>query len=246
MTEQVLPPPPPLPPGGISADLASRIQEWSITNQDRPSRPGRSQTVDAHTALLNQIQTGIKLRKSPFSNKLFDTSHRDDSGSQQPPHVVVTYPQPDYAYTDSIETCSTISGESSSSGCHSNSSYSNSTTSSPPPQTFPKPRKQFTDVTQLPGYQPIPSNCPAWKANLIEKKNQQLEEEARRKLLAQREEENRWKDIPEWKRNLIIEKEKRKVAPLEAERRKREEEMAKLQAMPDWKRDLILKKRGDQ
>ncbi|KAK2146266.1 hypothetical protein LSH36_621g00003 [Paralvinella palmiformis] len=102
------------------------------------------------------------------------------------------------------------------------------------------------DVTQLPGYQPVPSNCPAWKVNMIEKKNQQLEDDARRKLIAQREEENRWKDIPEWKRNLIMEKEKRKVAPLEAERRKREEEMAKLQSMPDWKRDLILKKRGDQ
>jgi len=33
-------------------------------------------------------------------------------------------------------------------------------------------------VTQLPGYQQIPLNCPLWKKAMIEKKNKQLEEDA--------------------------------------------------------------------
>jgi hypothetical protein len=40
---------------------------------ERSSRPG-SQQPDAHSALINQIQTGIKLRKSVFGNRLFDTT----------------------------------------------------------------------------------------------------------------------------------------------------------------------------
>jgi len=34
------------------------------------------------------------------------------------------------------------------------------------------------DVTSLPGYQAIASNCPVWKRAMIEKKNRQLEEDA--------------------------------------------------------------------
>ena len=34
------------------------------------------------------------------------------------------------------------------------------------------------DVTQLPGYQPIPANCPLWKKAMVEKKSKQLEENA--------------------------------------------------------------------
>ena len=34
------------------------------------------------------------------------------------------------------------------------------------------------DVTHLPGYQLVPSNCPLWKKAMIEKKNKQLEEDA--------------------------------------------------------------------
>ena len=34
------------------------------------------------------------------------------------------------------------------------------------------------DVTQLPGYQQVPPNCPLWKKAMIEKKNKQLEEDA--------------------------------------------------------------------
>jgi len=33
-------------------------------------------------------------------------------------------------------------------------------------------------VTQLPGYQQVPANCPLWKKAMIEKKNKQLEEDA--------------------------------------------------------------------
>ena len=35
------------------------------------------------------------------------------------------------------------------------------------------------DVSQLPGYQPVPENCPQWKKAMIEKKNAQLLEDAK-------------------------------------------------------------------
>lgn len=64
------------------------------------------------------------------------------------------------------------------------------------------------DVTQLPGYNAIPSDCPLWKRGMLEKKNKQLEEEAFRELQLRREEEEKWKGVPDWKRNLL---EKRKL-----------------------------------
>jgi len=234
---------------------------------ERSSRLSGQQQQNSHSALINQIQTGIKLRKSPFSNRLFEQQHREEATLS--PTLSPQDPSTDYSYTDSIETCSVISGGSSSSGCHSNSSYSNSTTGSIPPHTLPKPDRSRTDrnkmsgkdagaesskpameldVTTLPGYQIIPPGTPEWKVTLIEKKNAQIEAEARQKLSEQLEEEERWKDIPAWKKKLILEKEQKKAedeAPAEAERRRQEEEEARLQSLPDWKRDIILKKRSE-
>ncbi|ELU02089.1 hypothetical protein CAPTEDRAFT_224651 [Capitella teleta] len=106
----------------------------------------------------------------------------------------------------------------------------------------------ITDPTKLPGYTPIPENAPQWKIAMIEKKNEQLLDDALRKHDVVRQEEEKWKDVPEWKKALMIEREKRREeenAPFEHERRARTEEMAKLQQLPEWKRNLILKKRGD-
>lgn len=65
------------------------------------------------------------------------------------------------------------------------------------------------DVTQLPGYQVIPADCPPWKHALIEKKNASIISEATKQQEAKRQEEERWKDVPEWKRNLIAKKQER-------------------------------------
>ena len=40
-------------------------------------------------------------------------------------------------------------------------------------------RFDLTDPTALPGYQEVPDNCPAWKKAMIEKKNKELEENAK-------------------------------------------------------------------
>lgn len=106
----------------------------------------------------------------------------------------------------------------------------------------------FTDVTQLPGYQPVPENCPQWKRAMIEKKNAQLLEEAKKEIAQKRAEEEKWRDVPAWKKNLILEKEKKSKdveSPSEQEKLRQEEEMRRLEAMPEWKRKLILQKRGE-
>ncbi|KAK2180827.1 hypothetical protein NP493_425g05029 [Ridgeia piscesae] len=104
------------------------------------------------------------------------------------------------------------------------------------------------DVTQLPGYQPVLEGCVAWKAALIEKKNKELVEKEKERLVAVRAEQERWKGIPDWKKRLMMEQEKKKQAdmgPQELERQRKEQEKAKLQAMPDWKRNLVTKKCKD-
>lgn len=104
------------------------------------------------------------------------------------------------------------------------------------------------DVTRLAGYQPVPQNCALWKVALIEKKNKELVEKEKERLVGVTAEQERWKGIPEWKKRLMMEQEKKKQAemgPQEQERLKKEQEQAKLQAMPNWKRNLVTKKGKD-
>ncbi|XP_064615433.1 uncharacterized protein LOC135479501 isoform X2 [Liolophura sinensis] len=80
------------------------------------------------------------------------------------------------------------------------------------------------DVTKIPGYVKIPDNTPAWKRQVMEKKNaeilkkyqaqyeeilqqQRAEEERKRREEEERKlEEEKWKGIPEWKRKIMRDK----------------------------------------
>ena len=37
----------------------------------------------------------------------------------------------------------------------------------------------FSDPASLPGFRPIPDNCPEWRRAMLEKKNKELEEAAK-------------------------------------------------------------------
>ncbi|XP_064638168.1 unconventional myosin-XVI-like isoform X2 [Lineus longissimus] len=104
------------------------------------------------------------------------------------------------------------------------------------------------DVTQLPGYQRIPDNCPVWKRPLMEKKNKEIVDKYLEEKAVQDQEAAKWKNIPEWKKKIIERKEQEKKvmqAPVEQEKKIKEQEMEKLASMPEWKREIFLRKKMD-
>ncbi|CAH1782096.1 unnamed protein product [Owenia fusiformis] len=247
------PPPPgsaPPPPGSLLAGISNMKLKKTDPQTQKPSdRPGKAPDSNPHGALIAQIQGGIKLRKSP--------GHKSADGSE----------------TSSVT--SEESPLSSAGGANNLTSISEDQPPPPPPiDRIPKQTQgdlmedyletQQTqastmennahnasmngdlDVTQVPGYQPIPDGAPVWRKALLERKNKEAIEAFRKEIEEEQSEKAKWKNIPAWKKNLIETKEKKKVEGSEMdadERRRMEEENRRLQSMPTWKRNLVLKKR---
>ncbi|BFZ00336.1 hypothetical protein BsWGS_03375 [Bradybaena similaris] len=68
------------------------------------------------------------------------------------------------------------------------------------------------DLSQCPGLVEINSSTPNWKRDMIEKKNQERIEEYVKKILKEREQEAKWKNIPEWKKKILQKKEEEEGA----------------------------------
>ncbi|XP_005107566.2 espin [Aplysia californica] len=68
------------------------------------------------------------------------------------------------------------------------------------------------DLSQCPGLVEITKATPNWKKEMIEKKNQDKIEEYVKKILKQREQEAKWKNVPEWKRKLLQKKDEEDAA----------------------------------
>lgn len=62
------------------------------------------------------------------------------------------------------------------------------------------------DLSECPGLVEINKYTPNWKKEMIQKKNQEKIEEFVRKIMKEREQEKKWKNVPEWKRKLLQKK----------------------------------------
>ncbi|CAG5127717.1 unnamed protein product [Candidula unifasciata] len=62
------------------------------------------------------------------------------------------------------------------------------------------------DLSKCPGLVEINQSTPNWKRDMIEKKNQEKIEEYVKKVLKEREQEAKWKNVPEWKKKILQKK----------------------------------------
>uniref|UniRef100_A0A0B7AA42 Uncharacterized protein n=1 Tax=Arion vulgaris TaxID=1028688 RepID=A0A0B7AA42_9EUPU len=67
------------------------------------------------------------------------------------------------------------------------------------------------DLSQCPGLVEINKSTPNWKRDMIEKKNQERIEEYVKKILKEREQEAKWKNVPDWKKKILQKKEEEDV-----------------------------------
>ncbi|XP_041356938.1 unconventional myosin-XVI-like [Gigantopelta aegis] len=258
--EKVPPPPPPI--STIPSQRPPREREVPTTSM-MSSRMAENQNVSSldqtQSALLAEL-SNIRLKKTQNMAVSMPTNDIPEDMPPPPPPP----PQPEADPVKPVAVVTALTQE-----------------STKPNFIIQKKKKEKTslpfnmdmdipadiDISNVPGVVPITSSTPNWKREMIAKKNREKIEEYVKKVLKDREEAAKWRDVPEWKRKILKQKQQEdnaQSAPADskpADVPKPDHaamgvpkqsgnivpaalnmDPAELESMPPWKRELLMKR----
>jgi hypothetical protein len=215
------------PSSGLAAALMA-VKLRGVSASEKSTTPSKSHS-DPLSEVVSQLQGGgFKLRPTPYSSRIRGQSTQEVQQDSDPADVThkplppcpSNFSQPVSVVDHSVPKSTSCADRAAPPTVPAKRKALVLPESRSTPPQVPAAKELTScatlDITQLPGYQPIPPDCPEWKRGLLEKKNAQLISAAMKQLEETRQEEERWKNVPQWKRNLILKKHEEQGASKES------------------------------